>query len=452
MQTFKLTLKDSAGLTRNLMYNPSDSRATWEDSEKPLDLSRLRLPPDSVLSKSFTPAHQLSPNAPGTKSRALSLIKIQLGFRCNFSCHYCSQSTQRQDVHEHPDLQKAHSFIDALHTWYEGGQDGLGQGTRFEFWGGETLLYWRYIKIIAPFLIKNYPHAKMALFTNGSIMNDEIMALCDQWNLHIIVSHDGKDSSQFRGKDPFQDPAKKQTLMKMYHQLAKKKLISFNCTITSKNFSLKRIQDYLALQLGVAAHMVPLSFDLSIPYQEDNFRFMWSEPDAAQAARNQIFSELTLQGPLSMNIAGILQKVFKFYETLNTNRPASSLFQKCGMDRPDSIAVDLDGNVLSCQNTTADKGHKIGRIDDFQNVCLNTSYHWSQRAECRNCPVLQLCQGSCMLLKGDIWDAACDQYFNWNLTVLAVALYFLTDQTLIRIEGRPIRRAGTKASMDVITL
>jgi uncharacterized protein len=153
-----------------------------------------------------------------------------------------------------------------------------------------------------------------------------------------------------------------------------------------------------------------------------------------------------------MNVAGVLQKVQGFFETLNDKKPARSVGQKCGMDRPDQLAIDLDGNILSCQNTTAEKGHKIGHIDDYENVRLDTSFHWSQRRECNNCPVLHLCHGSCMLLKEHVWEASCDQFFNWNLTILAVALYFLTDRTLVAIEGNPLRREEAPRRMIVIDL
>jgi hypothetical protein len=38
------------------------------------------------------------------------------------------------------------------------------------------------------------------------------------------------------------------------------------------------------------------------------------------------------------------------------------------MDSPDAIAVDLRGNVMTCQNTGAKGAHKIGHVADFDAI------------------------------------------------------------------------------------
>jgi uncharacterized protein len=295
---FRLILRDKNNLDRPLLYDPITSVMKWEDSGEELDISRLRIKPTTKSQESFHAAHQLSPDAPAGKSKSLILVKIQLGFRCNFSCQYCSQSTQRYDSPELIDIKKAQQFNEKLSSWYDGGSDGKGNGTRFEFWGGETLLYWRHIKIIAPYLREKYPNVVLRLFTNGSIMNDEIIDLAEKWQIQIVVSHDGPESAKVRGKDPFQDPHKKARLVAMYSRLGPKRLTSFNCTLTSSNYSLNKIRNYLAEQVGIQPHQVPLNHELSIPYQDDNFRFVWTDPKQAQLVRNEVFNELTARGPL----------------------------------------------------------------------------------------------------------------------------------------------------------
>ncbi len=56
-----------------------------------------------------------------------------------------------------------------------------------------------------------------------------------------------------------------------------------------------------------------------------------------------------------------------------------------------------------------------------------------------------------MFLEGDLWDQACDNSYTWNLSMLAVALYWLTRLVLVEIEGSP-RRPGLPKSMPVISL
>ena len=52
------------------------------------------------------------------------------------------------------------------------------------------------------------------------------------------------------------------------------------------------------------------------------------------------------------------------------------------MDSPDAIAVDLRGNVMTCQNTGAKGVHKIGHVADFDGIALNTATHFAFRLEC----------------------------------------------------------------------
>ena len=96
-------------------------------------------------------------------------------------------------------------------------------------------------------------------------------------------------------------------------------------------------------------------------------------------------------------------------------RPIEALGQKCGMDSPDAIAVDLRGNVMTCQNTGAKDAHKIGHVADFDAIALDTATHFAFRPECISCPVVQLCKGACMSLEGDFFAQSCANEFAFNV-------------------------------------
>ena len=99
-------------------------------------------------------------------------------------------------------------------------------------------------------------------------------------------------------------------------------------------------------------------------------------------------------------------------------RPASlaiaMLGQKCRMDNPDAIAMDLRGNVMTCQNTGAKEEYKIGHVTDFDDIALDTATHFAFRTECMACPVVQLCKSSCMFLDGDFFARSCANEFAFN--------------------------------------
>jgi uncharacterized protein len=100
--------------------------------------------------------------------------------------------------------------------------------------------------------------------------------------------------------------------------------------------------------------------------------------------------------------------------------------------QPSYLAVDLKGNVLTCQNVSRTaiapngQSHKIGHISQLQDVAMRTATHWSLREDCPNCPVLQLCKGSCMFLQGELWQAGCDSAYSDNLPFLAAAIEYMT--------------------------
>jgi len=111
---------------------------------------------------------------------------------------------------------------------------------------------------------------------------------------------------------------------------------------------------------------------------------------------------------------------------------AKYLPQKCGMDQENTIAVDLTGNVITCQNVSAvsvnsnDEPHLSGNLSDIDAVRITTSTHWSKREHCSSCPVLHLCKGSCMFVTGDYWEKSCANAYSDAVSLFALAIERMT--------------------------
>jgi uncharacterized protein len=113
------------------------------------------------------------------------------------------------------------------------------------------------------------------------------------------------------------------------------------------------------------------------------------------------------------------------------------------MDRADQLAVDLSGQVMTCQNTGAKGRHGIGSLAAVDAIRLDTAWHWSHRECCNHCPVLQLCKGGCMFLEDELFAQSCENEFHYNRAILAGVIKYVTGLELERIEGdvrRPARR------------
>jgi uncharacterized protein len=316
-----------------------------------------------------------------------------------------------------------------MSSWYKGGSDGLGDGTKIEFWGGEPLVYWKTMKPLAELLRKKYPNSEFGVITNGSLLDSEKNQWLEDLNFSVSVSHDGP--GQFvRGPDPLQDSVSKEGIIDLYKRLAPKKRFSFNSMINSKNISRVDIEAFF-VKFVITEIGYEYVKDLSIG--EGTFVDAYDEGGLANSLLDEEedikFRNISLQDLRSgsaMKFGTIHEKVTGFIASLQKRIPLEMLTQKCGMDKPENIAIDLNGNVLTCQNVStasanpAGVSHHIGHVSDLEAVDLKTSTHWSDRDECPKCPVVHICKGACMFLSGELWEASCNNAFSDNITVLTI--------------------------------
>lgn len=430
---YELILRGPAGDDAVLEYDPATSRCVWAGTDEQLDAQRFGFqPPPSQWRTAFA----VSPTNPAGKSRTPKNIKIQLGLKCNYACTYCNQRSQPHDGAANPKM--VERFLAKLPKWFDVGD---GAGLRIEFWGGEPLVYWKTLQPLAEGVRKLYPKAKFNMITNGSLLDQEKVDWIYDIGMSIGISHDGPAYEAGRGADPLNDPEQRRWIRYAYDRLFAENRIGFNCVLSSKNVSLFVVRRYLALKLGVPEYNIPLSSEeILLPYDEGGVSLSVLDDLTAKRLTHVTFYE-SIAGK-SAGVPTVEDKVNEFLRSIAQHRPASALGQKCGMDQEGNIALDLNGNVVTCQNTSALTKHRIGHADAFDSIKLTTAHHWSTRAECTKCPVLQLCQGACLFLEDDLWQKACDNSFAYNAGVLAAALFRATQRVLVEIRGPDLRGRG----------
>jgi uncharacterized protein len=263
----------------------------------------------------------------------------------------------------------------------------------------------------------------------------------------VSVSHDGP--GQFvRGPDPLADQQSKEGILYAYKMLAVNGKMSFNSMINNKNISRFEIQKYfeqfISENLGepYVQYLAIGEGTFIDAYDEGGLSGSLSSDDEHNNFRVKSFGEFR-SGGVDRFIT-LHQKIKGFINSLQTAKRSETITQKCGMDLQENLAIDLMGNVLTCQNvstvSTNPSGisHHIGTTDDLDNVQVATGTHWSDRPECPNCPVLHICQGACFFLTGPLWEASCDNAYSDNVVMLAGAIEILTGAFPIYIEG-PLR-------------
>lgn len=380
---------------------------------------------------------------PLKKAKQVRTLKIQLGLSCNYSCNYCSQ----RFVERPPETSKKHiaEFLEKLDNLEFSEEKGL----KIEFWGGEPLVYWKTLKPLAEAIREKYQWKRPIIFstiTNGSLITDEIADWLYDMGFLVSISHDGP-GQHLRGPDPLDDPETRDAILRFYHRMKGQGRISFNAMLTNENFSRKAIHDWFMTVTGDPE--VPLGEGSVVDaYDEGGLENSFQTPEDHFTFRKTAFNDINANNGW-IGFQGIIAKLNGFINNVLNNKSADGLGQKCGMDDENVIAIDLKGNVVTCQNVSishvSDNGetHHAGNIADMDAVAITTSTHWRNRPNCASCPVLHLCQGSCMYLEGEKWDKSCANSYSDNITLFALAMYKITGYIPVYIDSPelpPIRR------------
>jgi uncharacterized protein len=399
-------------------YDNASSELTRESGEPVVQAVEVAERADSPAVSRQTPLGKTTPR----------VLKISLGLSCNYACEYCSQRFVAHNNESNPE--DVTGFMASLDDWV------LSPPEAIEFWGGEPLVYIKTLRPLAEALRLKFPQARFSVITNGSLLNPQINQWLDELGFTVSISHDGP-GQHVRGPDPLEDPLARQAILELYRRLAPQGRFSFNAMVNRSNQSRAAIQAFFAELTGDPDVMIGEGG--FVDAYDDGGRALSLKPDEFHAFRRLAFQEIR-QGK-AVRISSVRDRTMSFVNSLRFKRPASSLGQKCGMDRTDSIAVDLKGNVLTCQNVSAaavapnGESHRIGHTSQMQDVALTTATHWSHRQECPGCPVLQICKGACMFLEGLLWDVSCDNAYSDALPIFAAGIEFLTGMVPVHIDG-----------------
>lgn len=421
----------------SIKVGSNDSKIFWYNNQQNLLYDENKEPLFQQESNFYKKFLDWSKQNPATKSRDIRRLKIQLGLSCNYSCSYCSQRfIPHADSNNLPYVE---TFIDKMPKFFQGGEDGLGKGVKIEFWGGEPFVYWKTLKILAEKVREKYPNANFGMISNCTLLDDEKIEWLDRLGFAIGMSHDGESYKDTRGDDPLLNPEKYKYILKLYNLLAPKGRMSINCVMNKNNISKKEVQKYLSKYfnpeyLFIGEGSIIDAFDEggisnSLVKRADQLKY---RNNSLEEVRNSSCDKFThVKNQIEGFINGMLQ-----------GKPREALNQKCGIDSPHNVTVDLKGNVITCQNVSPvsiamnGEKHLSGHIDDFDNVRVKTITHWSHRPNCKNCPVLHLCKGSCTFTEGKFFDVSCQNSFSDNIVYFATAVEIITNGYLpYYIEG-----------------
>jgi len=380
-----------------------------------------------------------------TKSRNIASLRIQMGMACNYSCQYCKQAAHAQ-YDPHADLQDAELFIagfDKLCT------TDRSEPINIQLWGGEPLLYWPVMTRLGEFFRAEFPFARITVLSNGSLITKKKADWFLRHNIVLAVSHDGPGQLDYRSGDPLAEGSETLESLRYYAEHSSEPLY-FNAVITKGRYDLVGIVEYIKGKIG---RNTRVGFE-GIVLVEDEAQFdqttMFAENDYL-ALRREISRQL-VSG--SLNDVGIFRsKVNSLMSAIiadGFNIPSCSQ-QKCSMDSPYNLSVDLKGNILACHSTPKPIGH-VSAFGDASLAAIDF-VHWHRREECLHCPVLVLCRGGCLAQDATAFYHSCNNEFHYHMIFFEAVFQLFFGESIVAMDGvvRPtkldfIRRAKPVAS------
>lgn len=366
-------------------------------------------------------------------------LRILMGTKCNFDCAYCSQAFSRVN-NEETSIKDVDVFLEGIDEWLP----TLG---KIEFWGGEPLVYIKYLRKLIPTLRKKLPEdVNFTIISNGSLLTDEIGDFLAKYRVFYSISHDAYGQEKSRGADPLDDPEHRAVILRTFEKIntaqakfleseGKKpwRVCSFNVVWTKHNLNPVRVQQWFNEKMGVS---VPVSCDpvMGKGNGEGNSDVLPNPEEQVELARNVFFAGLLPEGYAPFML---YNRVSRFMRDLSLRQPLEQQYDFCGITSTKSIVVDLKGNFYPCQNyvTKADVRGNVYK----EEVTPPPHKSYREKACCMNCPFVALCHGGCPLATGNSFVETCEVKFAYCMGLWAAAVKLMSGLTPYKIEGKIVR-------------
>lgn len=338
----------------------------------------------------LTQFHQVHPKKP-------SKLKIILGNACNFRCEYCRQF--KHLPYQRKTKEDLQVFLDKLVGTFD-----LSDVETVEWWGGEPLLYWHEITLLAEMLRKYIKKPFLHhMTTNGSLFNQDIVDYIKDSKFQVKISHDGP-SNFLRTKDVIEDPQSFKFIRDLYEAKVEQGHFLFNSVLTKYCVSPQKIVDWFIDRFD--SRMSITKIEPVIPYND------WSKAFCCDLADFKEFSKTLehdlLQGSVARHVVEYSLVLNVVKNMLNSESWIYDATEaKCHTTQKSTIAVCLDGSIVPCQVYDESSNAVLGKLGGEINERppRTPADRW---ARCHDCPVISLCRGTCPYIPdGEASDLNC---------------------------------------------
>ncbi len=404
-----------------IQYYDNITQQLWSEKKIPLFLC------EDPRTINFTYNYQYPNKATGrSKSNFVKHLRIQLGLNCNYHCSYCNQRHDRNKLQtvSMPNETMVRNFINSL-------KRNNIQTNRITLWGGEPLVYIKLLKILVPQLRQLYPDARITTVSNGSLLNNEIVDWLVDNKIQFTMSHDGWAFNSYRDdKDPLDDPKIIEAINRYINNADPQLDFSFHAVITPDNCNFTDLDHYFESKIGrkVRWHVEGVvkcdKTSVNVVKQFDNV-------NTQALLRHTLIAGTS---PVNNEFYSVRDRVSKLIGYLVNEVNANDVPYSCDNGDSDTLAVDLQGNIVSCHGSDPHT-NTVGNIDRLNNVDMTSHIvTWNQRERCPSCPFLINCRGACDVTDEQDNQIACDMQKIWQLGLYMSAWILLFNATIIKIE------------------
>lgn len=338
---------------------------------------------------------------------SIGILYLLLTDQCNFRCDYCFVENAIPPLYSFSQMTKktAKAALDLFAKCVARNPQGhQPKGETIIFYGGEPLLNKKVFKFALEYiqLLKEKeglpPPIKVALNTNGSLIDEEVSELIVKHNVRPSISLDGPQEiqDQFRkgisGRGTFAETIRGYRLLQ-----AKKVPVSISCTIGPHNIErLEEVFQWFVEDLAVQG----LGFNLLL----NTPQFM-ADTEYAKRATEKIIRCYEIARKHGIYEDRMMRKVKAFVH----GKPHFIDCGGCGRQ----IVVAPDGQIGLCHAYLGSRKYFVGNVPkDFNPLKHRDFIDWSQRSpinmpQCFDCEALGICGGGCVynaeIENGSIW-------------------------------------------------
>lgn len=308
-------------------------------------------------------------------------VYLLLGPACNMTCRHCTQTPIKNCFDLSPQGKDLSQDVkDFIVKWSKlPWKYGEKNPKRFYFWGGEPLLYWETIKkLVLEFESLGVKSLSYRIFSNGLLLNDEVVEFCNKHDIWFIMSLDAPNATAVRNAVPSEDK------LELFLKIKKRTVNTVFNAINNNMIIAMKALEYLLPGTEVTCGFINVLSDIP----KDIYDF---KPGEAYRAVTELGMYMLQSGNKYM-LKWFTSKLWRMYHW-DKDEFIEYPYPPChpGMV---SISVDFKGNVYRCHNDS----FKVGRItEDFNSLQDRHLEQWRKLLppKCMECEHLDICRCIC---------------------------------------------------------